>query len=106
MPALDRPLIGRVERMVDGFERGSGRNLSTVYDPYVVAKLQEQVADLTASVKSLEERLRALEGSRGTTTSPTPAAPAVIQGFGTSPSSPAAPAPGFVPGLAPPGTNP
>ena len=39
---------------------------STIYDPTVVAGLQAQVAELTATVKSLEERLRALEGNRGT----------------------------------------
>lgn len=105
MPAGDRPLIGRVERMVENFGRGgsggSGGALSTVYDPSVVAALQAQVTELTATVKKLEERVRTLEGNRGAGTS---AAPAVTPGFGSAPIGPATP--GFVPGLAPPGTNP
>jgi hypothetical protein len=62
-----RPLINMAENL--------GRNAgliptgptgpSTVYDPLAMAALQQSVAELTASVKSLEERLRALEGRAG-----------------------------------------
>ena len=98
-------MLGQVERRVDNFVRGGVSGPSTVYDPSAMADLKRQVADLTATVKSLEERLRALEGNRGAgAAAGTTPVPAVTPGFGSAPIGPATP--GFVPGLAAPGTNP
>jgi hypothetical protein len=104
--AGDRSLLGQAERRVDNFVRGGVTGASTVYDPSAMAALQAQVSEMAATIKSLEERLRALEGNRGelrVSPSTTPA-PVITPGFGTAPLGPATP--GFVPGLAPPATNP
>jgi len=101
----ERSMLGQVERRVDNFVRGGVSGPSTVYDPSAMAELQRQVGELTATVKSLEERLRALEGNRGigAAAGATPA-PAVTPGFGTAPITPATP--GFIPGFPQPATNP
>ncbi len=102
----DRGLLGQAERKVDNFVRGGVSGPSTVYDPSAMAALQAQVSELSATIKSLEERLRALEGNRGgSSIAPaTTPAPAITPGFGTAPIGPSTP--GFVPGLGQPSTNP
>jgi len=65
----DRPLLNRVEKMVDGIAGGRG---PTVYDPSDMAALKARVAELTEQVKGLEERLKVLEG-RGGAAPPAPA---------------------------------
>lgn len=97
-----RPLLGRVERMVEGLTRPgatSPAGPSTVYDPLAMAELQQKVAELTAEVASLKERLKALEERLGGAAQPA-APPAGSPPLGTAPSlqppSPAAPpAPNF-----------
>jgi hypothetical protein len=87
-----RPLLGRVERMVEGLTRPgatSPAGPSTVYDPLAMAELQQRVAELTAEVASLKERLKALEERLGS--QPPPATPPA----GSSPA-------GAAPGLQPP----
>jgi hypothetical protein len=69
-----------------------------------MAALQDQVNELTATDKRLEERLKALEGGRGTSTPPAAPAPAITPGFGAAPIGPSTP--GFVPGLGQGGSNP
>ncbi len=69
--AGERPLLNRVERMMDSIE--FGRGASTVYDPSEMARLKQQVLELSEQVKSLEERLKAIEGKTGVT--PPPPAP-------------------------------
>jgi len=84
----DRPLLSRVERIVDGMSQPRG--LSTVYDPAVMAALQGRMMELSQQVQKLEERLKAIESKSGSApgaTTPTPPPP----GLG---------------GLAPAGTNP
>src|SRR5262245_26194724 len=61
----ERPLLNKVERMVDGLSGGGSRGASTVYDPSELAALKSQVLDLSAQVKALEERLKKLEGPGG-----------------------------------------
>lgn len=92
-----RPLLGRVERMVEGFTRPgatSPAGPSTVYDPLAMAELQQKVAELTAEVASLKERIKALEERLGGSAPP-----------GTPPSgrAPSGAAPGFE---GPPASNP
>ncbi len=106
-----RPLINMAENL--------GRNAgliptgptgpSTVYDPLAMAALQQSVVELTASVKSLEERLRAMEGRMGGAGAPASSLPASTfgspqtPGFGTG-QPPLTP--GFGPSPTPGGTTP
>jgi membrane-associated protease RseP (regulator of RpoE activity) len=71
VPPSGRPLLGRVERMLDSIE--STRGASTVYDPSEMARLKQQVSELTEQVKALEERLKAVEGRGGASPPPAPA---------------------------------
>ncbi|HZN34259.1 MAG TPA: PDZ domain-containing protein [Pirellulaceae bacterium] len=66
----DRPILNRVERMVEGV--AGGRGPSTVFDPSELATLKIQVLDLTAQVKALEERLKRLEGGGAAPPAPAP----------------------------------
>jgi membrane-associated protease RseP (regulator of RpoE activity) len=59
----DRPLLGRVERMMNNLE--STRGASTVYDPSEMAQLKQQVFEMTEQIKSLQERLKAIEDKAG-----------------------------------------
>jgi hypothetical protein len=60
----NRPLLRNLGQMAaDTIGRPGG--LSTVYDPSVVAALQDRVAELTAQTQQLEERIRALESRSG-----------------------------------------
>lgn len=68
----DRPLLNRVERMVDGLT--VPRAPSTVYNPADMAALQTHLAELTQQLRAVEERLNALEG-KGTPTSSSPISP-------------------------------
>ena len=79
----DRPLLSRVERMVDSVTQPRGP--STVFNPQDMAALQGRMLELTQQMQKLEQRLQAIESKLGT-------APA--------------PAPGLGGGLSPPGTNP
>ena len=88
----DRPLLSRVERMVDSMTQPRGP--STVYNPADMAALQARMMELTQQMQKLDERMKALESKLGT--APT----------ATSPAPPPAPAPAFGGGLSPPGTNP
>jgi hypothetical protein len=91
-----RPLLGRVERMVEGFTRpgaSSPSGPSTVYDPLAMAELQQKVAELTAEVATLKERLKALEERLGG------AAPPATPPAGNA-------LPGAAPGFQPPSTAP
>lgn len=88
-----RPLLGRVERMVEGLARPGGispAGPSTVYDPLAMAELQQKVAELTAEVAALKDRLKALEerlGGQGGGASPVPGgAPPAPGGTPTTPS--------------------
>jgi hypothetical protein len=66
----DRPLLNRVENLVDGFASprtapGAVRGPSTVYDPSEMAALRDQVLSLEEKVTSLQERLKLLEAKLG-----------------------------------------
>lgn len=101
-----RPLLGRVERMVEGFTRpgaGSSSGPSTVYDPLAMAELQQKVAELTAEVATLKERLKALEERLGgSAQSASPAAGNAPSGSAPGFSSPPA-GPPLAPGFGAPG---
>ena len=84
--------------------------LSTVYDPSVVAALQDRVAELTEQTRQLEERIRALEGRQGagnaaptTASSPAFAPPANLPP--ASPSFSAPTGPSFGPAIGTPGVT-
>jgi membrane-associated protease RseP (regulator of RpoE activity) len=119
-----RPLINRVEQMAENFGRGGGLapgaplKTTTVYDPLAMAALQRTVQDLMATVNSLEERIRALEGKAGIASPPAGAAGGSNGQFGApttggspsfgSPQTPGfgSPSPSLTPGFGPSGTNP
>jgi membrane-associated protease RseP (regulator of RpoE activity) len=68
-----RPLLSRIEGIADRVSRGNvaaaprGTALSTVYDPYQMAALQRSVEELTGTIRSLEQRLAAIEARVGVT---------------------------------------
>lgn len=61
--AADRPLLDRVEGIVDGL--AGRRGPSTVYDPSEMAALRDQVLMLQEKLQALEERLKQVEGKLG-----------------------------------------
>jgi hypothetical protein len=56
-------LLSRIDRMADNLARP--QSTMTVWDPLAMASLQARVEELTSSVKTLEERLRAIESKIG-----------------------------------------
>jgi hypothetical protein len=92
-----RPLINRVERNPDNFRPPTAGNdrfgPSTVYNPQDIAELRKSVAELTAAIGSLEERLKAIEsrqgGSSSVPASPSGTQPPTIPGSGPGLGSPA-----------------
>lgn len=71
--AGDRPLLSRVERMIDNLPAARGNTVSSYYNPAEMAALQKSMAELTEQLRSLDERLKAIE-SRGSGPVPPPAA--------------------------------
>ena len=79
--ATNRPLLQRIERMADTLTRPTGT--TTVYDPLAMAALQTRVVEMAEQIRTLEDRLKALESKLGIAT---PAAPALTPGLGAAPS--------------------
>jgi membrane-associated protease RseP (regulator of RpoE activity) len=70
----DRPLLNKVEQLVEGFTSprtapgALPRGPSTVYDPSEMAALRNQVLSLEEKVTALEDRIKLLEAKLGTST--------------------------------------
>ena len=54
-------LLNRIDQMADNL----APRISTVYNPEAMVELQRSVAQLTAEVKNLSDRLKALEARQG-----------------------------------------
>jgi membrane-associated protease RseP (regulator of RpoE activity) len=75
----DRPLLNRVEQLVDGFAARGGP--STSYNPSEMAELLKSVNQLSDQVRALDERLKALE-NKTSAPGPTPVVPPPAPSFG------------------------